>query len=156
MFEHTRSHHGVFIDAWVYPTELMNEAVEFIKLHKAHCVIDKRGLCQTLVCEVEKEYQKGPLPLSDLDKANFIELRQKILKQVCKGGLEGNYKKAWLQSDLLQAYFTLRGLWYLGAKQSFSWLKVNNEAAFELFSEVYEEPQNIEKLKRLAAFVINV
>ncbi|MEC6797159.1 nucleotidyltransferase domain-containing protein [Photobacterium piscicola] len=156
MFEDTRYHHGVFIDAWVYPTELMNEVVEFIKLRKACCVIDKRGLGQRLVREVEKEYQKGPSPLSHLDKKNFIELRQKILKQASKGGLEGNYRKAWLQSDLLPSYFILRGLWYFGSKQSFSWLEANDEVAFELFSDVYEEPQDIEKLKKLTVFVITV
>lgn len=155
-FEDTSDRDGVFIDAWIYPTDAMNSVGDFIKLHQACCIIDKRGLGKNLVTKVEKEHQKGPASLTDLDKTNLIELRQKILKQACKGGLEGNFRKGWLQTDLLQTYFSLRRLWYFGPKQSFSWLEENDEVAFKIFSEVYEEPQSIEKLKKLAAFVLNV
>ncbi|MFA0553045.1 nucleotidyltransferase family protein [Vibrio lentus] len=34
-FEDTSDRNGVFIDAWIYPTDAMNSVGDFIKLHQA-------------------------------------------------------------------------------------------------------------------------
>jgi hypothetical protein len=155
-FEDTRNHNGIFIDAWDYPTELMNDATQFIKFNQAYCAVDERGLGKKLLSKVSEEYKKGLTPLNEQDKTNIIELRLKILKQACKGNLEGNYRKFWLQSDLLQTYFLLRRLWYFGPKQSFLWLETNDKVAYDLFSKVYDMPQSTEHLEALTSFVVNV
>ncbi|MEJ6078971.1 nucleotidyltransferase domain-containing protein [Vibrio sp. 1-Bac 57] len=154
-FEDTRNVNGIFIDAWIYPTTSMNNINDFIKLNNAYCAVDKLGLGKKLLSKVAKAYKKGPIPLSRDNKMNIVELGNKNLQQSDKGDLEGNFRKVRLQSDLLQTYFLLRDMWYLGPKHSFSWLKENDLIALELFKSTYEEPQNIEKLKQLAAFVMN-
>ena len=155
-FEDTRNINGIFIDAWIYPTSSMNNIIDFIKLNTSYCAVDHLGLGKILLNNVEEAYNKGPVPLSSHNKLNIVELDKKNLQQVYKGDIKGNFKKIRLQSDLLQTYFLLRDMWYLGPKHSFSWFEENDVIALELFKDMYEEPQNIEKLESLAAFVMNV
>lgn len=57
----------------------------------------------------------------------------KMIERTSGGHIEANYRRVWLLTALLEDYFQLRGLWYWGPKQSFSWLMAHDRAAFEAF-----------------------
>ena len=56
-----------------------------------------------------------------------------MLGRIKKGDVEGNYRRHWLLYQLLDDYFYLRRLWYLGPKESFTWLKTNDPPAYDAF-----------------------
>ena len=64
-------------------------------------------------------------------------------------GIEANYRRLSLPCELLEIYFKLRDLWYLGPKNSFSWLKENDMRAFCLFEKSFSNPANTEVLAQL-------
>jgi len=47
--------------------------------------------------------------------------------------IEGNFCRHWLLHDLLECYFKIRDQWYLGPKESFKWLKKNDEKTYQIF-----------------------
>lgn len=147
---------GIFLDAWIYPTESMKNPADFVKMGEAFCAIDKLGLGSELLQQINKKMNDGPPVLTQKDKLNIIELRLKILKRAGKGDVEGNYRRSWLQYDLLETYFLLRDKWFFGAKSSLSWLKANDTIAFELFESIYKFPDDYEALKRLTQYTTSV
>ena len=147
---------GIFLDAWIYPTESMNNISDFVKMGEAFCAVDKLGLGSQLLHKIKEKILEGPPPLTYKNKLNIIELRLKILKRAGKGDIEGNHRRSWLQYNLLETYFTLRDKWFFGAKCSLSWLKDNDALAFELFKNVYQSPDDYESLKRLTQYTTSV
>ena len=155
-FEDIRQFNGVCLDASVYPTEAMRDTNRFLKFDKALCAVDELGFGKKLLQRVRVRVQDGPVPLDQRDKLSIVELRLKSLKRASKGDIEGNYKRSWLQFSLLETYFLLRGMWYLGPKQSLIWLMKNDQAAYALFDDVYQSPQNYDALKKLTYYTVNI
>lgn len=154
--EDFRDMNGIFLDAWIHPTESMKNPNNFVKMGEAFCAVDKLGLGSQLLQQINIKIKDGPIPLTEKEKFNIIELRLKILKRAGKGDVEGNHRRSWLQHALLETYFILRDKWFLGAKSSLSWLKVNDDIAFELFERAYQFPDDYEALKKLTHYTISV
>ncbi|KEQ15611.1 hypothetical protein GZ77_03160 [Endozoicomonas montiporae] len=86
----------------------------------------------------------GPLPGLNLN----------LLVYCLDSGVHHNYRRTWLQYELLNRYFSLRTLWFLGPKQSLKWLEANDRNAFNLFNKAYGNPENIRILKDLADYTL--
>ena len=56
-----------------------------------------------------------------------------MLARAGKGDVEGDYRRHWLLKEVLEAYFALRGRWYLGPKKSLALLREENPAHFDVF-----------------------
>ncbi|GEM80546.1 nucleotidyltransferase family protein [Vibrio superstes] len=147
--EDFRSFDGIFLDAWIYPTDAMKTPESFVQMGKAFCAIDKYGLGKELLRKIDERRTAGPIPLTEKQKSNIIELRMKSLKRIVKNDIEGNHRRAHLQFTLLETYFLLRDKWFFGAKSSLAWLQENDQVAFDLFEKVYQSPQDYQALKRL-------
>ncbi|PCM44036.1 nucleotidyltransferase family protein [Marinobacter sp. ANT_B65] len=154
--EDFRDFEGIFLDAWIYPTESMKNPTHFVQMGAAFCAVDKLGYGSKLLKEINKIIKNGPDPLTKKEKLNIVELRIKNLKRVHKGDVEGNHRRAGLQYNLLETYFILRDKWFFGAKSSLSWLKENDLIAFELFRNVYQNPDDYEALKELTLYTTSV
>lgn len=72
------------------------------------------------------------------------------------GNLDGNYRRTWLQHELLELYFEIRSMWFLGSKKSFSYLQEHDKPVYSLFERVYKEPLNISLLRNLANQVLGI
>ena len=59
-----------------------------------------------------------PEPLSPNAQQTLRLWCEKMLIRAEREGPEGNLRRHWLLSDLLEAYFILRGRWYLGPRRS--------------------------------------
>ncbi|CAM2861453.1 nucleotidyltransferase family protein [Pseudoalteromonas distincta] len=154
--EDFRDSNGIFLDAWLYPTESMQNPVKFAQMGKAFCAIDRLGYGAKLLQEINVKINEGPVPLNHKEKRNIIELRLKTLKRVLKGDLEGNHRRTYLQFNLLETYFHLRDKWFFGSKSSLTWLKENDHVAFTLFESVYNSPEDYEALKKLTMYVTTI
>ena len=59
----------------------------------------------------------------------------KMLDRAGRGDSEGDYRRAWLLTALLEDYFACNGLWYEGPKASLAWLAAREPALFRLYED---------------------
>lgn len=57
----------------------------------------------------------------------------KMFQRAKQDDIEGNFRRHWLLHDLLECYFKLRDMWYLGPKESFKWLKSHDNDTYQSF-----------------------
>ena len=136
-----RLFHGVYLDVWVYPTAFLNAVPEeALRFGDGKIVHDAQGLGWDYLAKVKRKLADGKPPMSDEDKAHLQEWVMKMLERAHAEDLDGNYRRTWLQHDLLEIYFEMRGLWYLGSKKGFSYLREYDHVVFRLFEETYKDP----------------
>ena len=63
--------------------------------------------------------------------------------------IEGNFRRHWLLTALIEDYFLIRGLWYRGPKESFIWLKLNEPKLFEIYERALKPNASLEVLAEL-------
>ncbi|EJG0042275.1 nucleotidyltransferase domain-containing protein [Vibrio parahaemolyticus] len=152
-----RMFHGVFLDAVVYPTAYLDSVPEeALRFGDGVVLYDERGLGVEYLSRVTQCLDVGRKPLSGDDVAHLREWVEKMLLRASAEDLDGNYRRTWLQYELLSLYFEVRGLWFLGSKKSFNYLKSQDKSTYDLFVQMYHEPNNLDVLRRLAAIVIRV
>lgn len=146
--------HEVYLDAWIYPLSYMSSVSDdALRFSESLLVLDKHGYGARYLAAVQERLKLGPEKLSQSDREHLIHWINKMLGRVRYDDPGGNYRKAWLQFELLETYFKLRGLWFLGDKKSFAYLKENDKEGYQLFVASYGDLQNYDNLKRLAAYV---
>ena len=111
---------GVFLDVFIYPESvlLQRPATEFLKLRQSVVLVQRGQEAEQFLQRLEALFIQGPLALP----ADEISARKtwawKMVARMERGDAEGNYRRAWLLTSLLEDYFALRGLWYEGPKKA--------------------------------------
>jgi len=140
---------GKQLDIWIHHTDKLNKPDDFLSVKGGKILLNQRNLAETFLLDIEAIFKKGPKKLS-LEEKEFIKgWLFKMYKRTSKNDLEGNYRYYWLLKESLEIYFELKGLWYLGPKKSFRWLKENDDYAYKLFESVFQkaiDPKDIEEL----------
>ncbi|WP_253805341.1 hypothetical protein [Vibrio mediterranei] len=117
---------------------------------------ETRGIGADYIARVKQKLANGKEPMSEVDRLHIQEWVVKMLERARDGDLDGNYRRTWLQHDLLKMYFDIRGKWYLGSKKSFQYIKQNDSAIYSLFEQVYKNPLDIDLLDKLASKVVRI
>jgi predicted nucleotidyltransferase len=152
-----RLFHGVYLDAWICPTSSMEEIDEKdLRFEDGCLLLDQQGLGKKFLQGVMDKFRQGPKNPSQSDIRHTTEWIHKMLLRADVNDLDGQYRKTWLQFQLLEIYFQLRGKWFLGHKKSFQYLQEYDLACYELFEHVYANATDYEKLHRLANYVIRL
>ena len=55
-----------------------------------------------------------------------------------RGDAEGNYRRAWLLTALLEDYFHMQGRWWQGPKKALRWLAENDATVHRDFAAALE------------------
>ncbi|USE37164.1 nucleotidyltransferase domain-containing protein [Endozoicomonas sp. SCSIO W0465] len=148
---------GVFLDVWVYPTAFLDSIPEeALRFSDGKVIHDTRGLGIDYLAKVKQKLADGKPPMSDDDRAHLHQWVMKMLERAHDKDLDGNYRRTWLQHDLLEIYFDMRGLWYLGSKKSFNYLQQHDPTVFRLFEQTYRDPLNLDLLSSLARQVVRI
>jgi Nucleotidyltransferase domain len=121
---------GVYLDAFVYPTELA-PSVELLKLLGGNIALDERGVARALLGKLEAVQRQGPPPLADDDAKMRRVWAEKTLARIRRGDVEAHYRRHQLLVNLLEDYFALRGLWFRGAKVALTELPAKHREIFE-------------------------
>ncbi|WP_239670995.1 nucleotidyltransferase domain-containing protein [Vibrio variabilis] len=149
--------HGVFLDLWVYPTSFFDTvSEESLRFGDGRIILDTHGLGQDFIRRVQKKLSVGKEAMSEEDKAHLQQWVTKMLERACDGNLDGNYRRTWLQHELLEMYFDVRGMWYLGSKKSFNYLEKYDKHLYSLFEQMYREPLNLNILSEVAKRVVRI
>lgn len=129
---------GFFVDAWVNSIDDLEYKEDFLKILNGKVLIEKDNIGTKILQDVEQMYKKGFTPFTDLEISNLNLWSRKMLNRAKKLDAEGNYRKTWLATDLIEIYFNIRNVWYLGSKNAFTWLKENDNSAYILFDNLYK------------------
>jgi hypothetical protein len=70
-----------------------------------------------------------------------------------RGDVEGNFRRVWLLTALLEDYFHLRGLWFEGPKRAFLWLAEHDPVAHAAFERALVPGAPREAIAALATVV---
>lgn len=154
-FRDARLFHGKYLDAFIY-AEADSAQVEsnFLQFRGGKILAEKNGFGQKLLAKLEEVFARGPDPLP-ADEATVIRVwAEKMLSRIAVGDIEGNYRRIWLQFDLLSMYFQLRNRWYLGPKAALRWLSENDPEIFALFEEALRPGSSDKDIERLARAVV--
>lgn len=130
----SRLFEGVYLDAFIYPEGPINEPDSFLIRIKNGIVLkqkDHQG--DELLKHVNDIYIKGPQKTPQWEKKEILAWFPKMLDRAKRADIEGNYRKHWLLTESLNAYFRLHDLWYLGSKKAFLWLKFNDPKVYQAF-----------------------
>jgi predicted nucleotidyltransferase len=111
---------GKQLDVWIYNTEKMDIPEQFLRVNKGKILLNDKGLADELMSEIDKIFNNGPKKLTDVEKEFLRGWLRKMYQRSNKNDIEGNYRFHWMLKESLEAYFELKGLWYLGPKKSFS------------------------------------
>lgn len=154
-YRDARVFEGVFLDAFVYSeAEVIGHESEHLSLRGGKILVENEGMGSSLLNALDEIFSRGPKPLP-LDE---IQVRrvwiEKMLARISRGDIEGNFRRVWLQFDLLENYFAFRKLWYLGPKESFRWLSKNDPETLSAYEAVLRPNSTLAELTRLAELVL--
>jgi len=123
---------NLFLDLFVYPPGTTPEQ-DWLRVHDGRVLFQRGSEGDEILAAVEEMFSSGPDPLSPGDSQTTRLWLEKMLARAGKADVEGDYRRHWLLKEVLEAYFALRGRWYLGPKKSLALLQDENPAHFDVF-----------------------
>lgn len=145
---------GVFLDAWVYPEESLENFEDFLQLANGKVLIEEDNYGTLLLAQINSISDEL---FVEPEEINHLKVWcEKMLKRAELGDIEGNYRKNWLAQDLLSIYFNIRGIRYKGSKKSFQYLKENDYLTYMLFEEIYKNINDLSLLRKLVDSVFQL
>lgn len=141
---------GYYLDAFIYPESKTASPDESTLSMRGGLVLTERNDIGTLFLKrIEELYQAGPKKLPP----DEIQVRRvwakKMLERARTEDIEGNFRRYWLLTALIEDYFLIRGMWYRGPKESFAWLKANQPKIFEIYEKALKPNSGLEVLGEL-------
>jgi predicted nucleotidyltransferase len=123
---------GIFLDLFIHAS---SDAPDpgWIRMIDGRVLFQAHGFGDQILEHIQKRFAEGPeqVPVAELRVRKVWA--EKMLQRSDKGDAEGNYRRHWLLFTLLEDYFAVRGLWYLGPKKSLRSLRETNGAHFNAF-----------------------
>ncbi|HEX4924943.1 MAG TPA: nucleotidyltransferase domain-containing protein [Bdellovibrionales bacterium] len=141
-----------YVDLFVWPESALREPDSSLLYMVDGMVLSERGGWGSRFLQRLREIHDGGPELMPPEEKEFRRVWiRKMLNRVRVDDLEGRYRRTWLQNSLLEDYFVLRDLWYLGSKKGFEYLKAHDPSMLALFEDVYRNPADLKALEFLAA-----
>ncbi|MBS4194179.1 nucleotidyltransferase domain-containing protein [Lederbergia citri] len=147
------SYEGKQLDVWIYNTEKMDNPSQFLRINKGKILLNDKGFANRFLSEIENIFKNGPKKLSNEEKEFLKGWLRKMYLRSKKNDIEGNYRLHWMLKDSLEIYFELKGLWYLGSKKAISWLRENDEVAYNLFSNAFAKDAKNYNIQQLLEYL---
>jgi hypothetical protein len=144
-----------FLDAFIYP-EKDTKAAELLHLRDGVVLFQTKNFGDKLLARIARVHAKGPKPLTAEEKRVRIVWARKMLARARWQDTEGNFRRAWLLTALLEDYFALRGLWYEGPKMAFGWLKQHAPKIARLYGSALKPGAKLSAISKLVTAVTRV
>lgn len=145
---------GTYLDAFIYPEAELKEPDEtMFRLMDSVVLTERDGFGTRLIQKIKDRFAAGPRPLPEDERQARLVWMEKNLDRLRVGDVEGNYRRHWLLTAVLQDYFVLQGLWYRGPKESFRDLRVNEPELYETFQQAMASNATYTEIERLVSTV---
>ncbi|HTR53693.1 MAG TPA: nucleotidyltransferase domain-containing protein [Kofleriaceae bacterium] len=125
---------GVYLDAFIYPeAKILAPDASLIHVRTGKVIFEKGQMATLFLQRLQEIFEAGP-PIFSADEVQARRMwARKMVGRARQGDLEGNFRRVWLLTALLEDYFVLRGEWYLGPKESFRFLSAERPTIYGLF-----------------------
>lgn len=145
---------GFYLDAFIYSEQdIKNPDGSFIRIKDGKVICQKYNIGDILLKKINDLFLLGA-PKSPCWEKNEIKVwTKKMLDCAKKSDTEGNFRRHWLLHDLLECYFKMRDIWFLGPKESFKWLKDNDQIAYAAFECALKSDSSICDIEKLVSRV---
>lgn len=152
-----RIFNGFYLDAFVYPEAMLeNPEQNLIRAKDGIVILQKNHVGNDLLQKIQLIYESGPPKTPAWEKHEIPAWLNKMVQRGKEEDVEGNFRLHWLLHDSLECYFKMRDLWYLGPKESFKWLRENDEIAYQAFDAALESSAHINKIADLIKKITDV
>ena len=153
-YRDARKWHGVYVDAFVHPeAKLADPPIDLLAMRGGVVLFEKEGAGTRFLARLEEIFRAGPEGLPDNEIAGLRVWAWKMLERAAHPDIEASYRRAWLLMALLEDYFVLRHLWYLGPKRSFRWLEANEPRVHAAFTAALRPGADLAAIERLVEMV---
>jgi hypothetical protein len=130
----TRVIDGHFLDVFLHPDDVLNRpAAQFLTLRGSRILRQRNHDATRFLAGLDTLYQRGAEPLA----ADEIRARdawaRKMALRAQRGDIEGDYRRVWLLTALLEDYFVTREMWFEGPKKALRWLLANDSRLYRAF-----------------------
>jgi predicted nucleotidyltransferase len=130
-----RFHEGQYLDAFIYPERILENATEeHLRLLGSKVVLQKEGCGDSFLISLAEIYRQGPKPKPAYEVEMLKVWAHKMARRMERGDDEGNYRRVWLLTAILEDYFHIHGLWWLGPKKALQWLETNDTPTHKRFA----------------------
>jgi hypothetical protein len=144
-----------WLDAFVEPeSTFANIEPSMLRFLGGRVLVDRLSFAHDLLARIASFEAKGPPRPSADEEAARRAWYPKMLARIARGDVEANYRRAWLLYDALETWFTLRGRWYRGPKESLAWLAAHEPASHALFVRALDPGAEHADLVALASDVL--
>jgi len=130
----TRVVDGYFLDVFLHPDDALNRPTpELLKLRGSRILVQRDDNATRFLAALEAVYRQGPQRLpEDEIRARDVWARKMALR-ARRGDAEGDYRRVWLLTALLEDYFVTRQMWFEGPKKALQWLLMHDTALYHAF-----------------------
>ena len=152
----TRIVDGRFLDVFVHPeTALRAASKEHLTLRGSKILLQRGTEAADFLASLDAIFERGPEPLP----ADEIDARRTWAKKMSlrmrRGDIEGDFRRAWLLTALLEDYFSIRGMWYQGPKKSFQWLRQHDAPMYRAFEEALKPGASFDAIDEVVALAVD-
>lgn len=146
---------GCYLDAFIYSEQaIQNPDISFVRIKDGIVVCQRENIGSELLRKVKEIFRQGPPQTPAWEKHEIISWFGKMLTRAKENDIEGNFRRHWLLHDLLECYFKLRDFWYLGPKESFGWLKINDPLVYLAFEIALKSDASLSDIEKLVGAVL--
>jgi hypothetical protein len=150
----TESTGAAYLDVFVYPECMLLEASEdLLRLRGSVVLLERDRSAARLLAGLDERFAAGPTKLNPGEQQARRDWLKKMAQRMRRGDAEGDFRRAWLLTALLEDYFVLRAIWYEGPKKALAWLRINDEVGLRLFTTALAPGSPPEAIDRLVEYV---
>lgn len=143
-----------YLDLFIYPdSKLSAPSPELIHLRDGLILFEQQGAATSFLKALDEMYLRGPEPLGPDEVRVRRRWAWKMVDRARRQDLEGSFRRSWLETELLEDYFRVRQMWYLGPKKSFAYLRSNAPTVYAAFERALRPDADIEALAHLVECV---
>jgi predicted nucleotidyltransferase len=153
----TRVVDGKFLDVFVHPEAVLrNPAKEHLTLRGSKILRQRNAEAAEFLATLDAIFRAGPEPLSRDEREARRTWARKMALRMRRSDIEGNFRRVWLLTALLEDYFALRRMWYQGPKKSFQWLQASDFETYAAFEEALKPASPVEAIDHVVERVVAV
>jgi predicted nucleotidyltransferase len=153
-----RTLQGRYVDVFVYPEAMLAQPDSaMLKLREGVILFQREDAGTTLLRELDRVFKAGPPPLPPDEAQARRVWAWKMLDRAGRGeegDVEGDYRRVWLLTALLEDYFTLRDRWFLGPKEAMRWLDREDRQSAAAFRAALRPQGTIGEIEALVERVV--
>lgn len=143
---------GQFLDVFLHPEAVLRAPTQELLSLRGSTILLQRGTeAADFLAGLDEIFARGPEPLAPDEIEARHTWAKKMSLRMRRGDIEGDFRRVWLLTALLEDYFVIRGMWYQGPKKSSEWLRNSDAPTYRAFEEALEPGASFDAIDHLVA-----